>query len=238
MHFDAADASRFAAIYETSFPPWERGETAGAAREHRGRGAALLTVAQADAAVIGLAVSLVLAGTSIAFLKYLAVAPEQRNGGVGGKLLGLPSATTSAPTAEARSARSWKERSWKERSWSDGVRGRARPGRRKARSGRCASAASASILRHGATLVDGAPRTRTPNLERPTEGDDRAFTLLWLPLNPDAPRSLEGSRLRECVHAIFTQSYELDADDPLVQEVVGELVRARDRAERPVPRPG
>jgi hypothetical protein len=76
-------------------------------------------------------------------------------------------------------------------------------------------------VRHGATVVACAPRYLTPNLER--EGETVPFTLLWVPLAAGAPATLEGARLRDCVHAILTRSYELDAADPLVREVVDGL---------------
>ena len=204
IHFDEADAERFAAIYEQSFPSWERGDTQELIASIES-GERLCYLARANGDVIGLAAALVLDGTPTAFLEYLAVDVEHRSAGVGGRLmshlrgqLGSDARGVSGVVLEV------------DPPWA--VEGDERVLRER-RIG--------FYLRHGATVVDCAPRYRTPNLER--EGETVPFTLLWLPVDPGAPQALAGDRLRDSVHAILTQSYELSPDDPLVRKAVDEL---------------
>jgi ribosomal protein S18 acetylase RimI-like enzyme len=203
VRLDSGLADRFAEIYELSFPPSERDDTADLLASI-GAGERLCYIARRDGELIGFAVVFSLDGLSIALLEYLAVAPQERDAGVGGALLthlrtnlGSDSGATGMvlevePPDEAH-----------------GEEGTLRERR------------LGFYLRHGATVVECAPLYRTPNLE----GKDETvpFTLLWVPLSSGASAELAGTQLRRCVEAILTESYELSRDDPLVREVVDDL---------------
>src|SRR5262245_36713131 len=200
---DDGAAERFAAIYEASFPASERDETSSLLASVSA-GERSCYVALRDGTVIGLAVVFVLAGTPAVLLEYLAVDAEERNAGVGGTLLthlrtqGGADSGASGMLLEVEPA--------------DEVDGEERELRTR-RIG--------FYLRHGASIVECAPRYRAPNLER--EDDALRFTLLWLPLAPEAPARIGGDQLRGCVEAILTQSYGLDLEDALVKEVLDDL---------------
>lgn len=201
---DSEAEARFAEIYEASFPPSERDETADLIASIEA-GERLCLLARRDGVVVGLAVVFRLNGPSVAFLEYLAVAPNERSAGIGGSMLAdlkthlqtggedaLGVLFEADPPAEVDGA----EREFRER-----------------RIG--------FYLRHGASVVECAPRYRAPNLIR--EDETVNFTLMWLPVADEAPTEITGSFLRRCVEAVLTQSYALSPDDPLVREVVNEL---------------
>jgi ribosomal protein S18 acetylase RimI-like enzyme len=201
---DREAEARFAEIYEASFPPSERDETAGLIASIEA-GERLCFLARRDGVVVGLAVVFRLNGPSVAFLEYLAVAPNERSAGIGSSMLAHLQTHLKTggedvvgvlfevdPPAEADGA----ERALRER----------RVG---------------FYLRHGASVVECAPRYRAPNLIR--EDETVNFTLIWLPVADEAPTELAGSFLQRCVEAVLTQSYALSRDDPLVREVVSEL---------------
>ena len=200
---DADDAERFAAIYEVSFPASERGDTAELLGDVE-RGRRLCYAARDGGALVGFAVVFELRGTSAAMLEYLAVDPATRNLGVGGRLLEHLRASA-ATDGGVDGVVLEVEPAWE-------VEGEQRALRER-RIG--------FYVRHGAELVECAPRYRTPDLEH--EGRTVAYTLLWMPLDDVAPRPLRGEALRDCVRAMLTQSYELDPEDPLVQEAVRDL---------------
>jgi ribosomal protein S18 acetylase RimI-like enzyme len=198
------DAARFAAIYEESFPPSERDDTADLIASVEA-GERLCYLARLDGAIIGLAVALALEGARAVFLEYLAVDANERNAGLGGAVLthlrthlgadagGAPLMLFEVePPDEAEGA----ERTLRER-----------------RIG--------FYERHGATVVECAPRYRAPNLER--EQETVPFTLLAIRLTAEGPASLSGPELRDCIFAILTESYGLGSDDPLVKDVVDDL---------------
>jgi GNAT superfamily N-acetyltransferase len=200
---DPGAAARFAEIYELSFPPEERGDTA-ALLGGIAVGERLCYVASSDEELIGLAVVFVLDEISVALLEYMAVAPQTRNSGVGSalfthlrtNLLFDAGASGMIFEVEPPEEADGEERTLRER-----------------RIG--------FYLRNGASVVDRAPRYRTPNLA----GDDAPvpFKLMWVPLADEAPAELAGSFLSRCVETILTESYELSPDDPLVLEVVDDL---------------
>lgn len=73
-------------------------------------------------------------------------------------------------------------------------------------------------LRNGAHVVECAPRYRVPNLAGPgTVG----MKLMWLPLETVPVPT--GILLANCLLAIYTKSYGLPADDPLVQTGLSNL---------------
>jgi ribosomal protein S18 acetylase RimI-like enzyme len=203
VRLDSGVADRFAEIYELSFPPSERDDTEDLVASIAA-GERLCYIARRNGELIGFAVAFSLDGLSVALLEYLAVAPQERNAGVGGALLthlrtnlgsdggALGMVLEVEPPQEA-----------------DGEESTLRERR------------IGFYLRHGASVVRCAPRYRTPNLER--EDETVPFTLLWVPLSTEAPAELAGGHLRRCVEAILTESYELSRDDPLVREVVDDL---------------
>jgi GNAT superfamily N-acetyltransferase len=78
--------TQFTEIYEESFPPSERDETADLIASIAA-GERLCFLAQRDGVVVGLAVVFTLQGPRVAFLEYLAVAPSERNAGIGSSML-------------------------------------------------------------------------------------------------------------------------------------------------------
>jgi len=200
---DAADAARFASIYETSFPPSERDDTADLLASIDA-GERLCYLARLDRHVVGIAVAFALDGPSVVLLEYLAVDASQRNAGIGGSVLSHLTAHLSAD-AGGRSTLVLEVEP------PDDVQGPERTlrGRRLA-----------FYERHGASVVECAPGYRAPDLER--EGESVPYVLLSMELTHEAA-ALRGSLLRDCIVAILTQSYGLDADDPLVKEVVDGL---------------
>jgi GNAT superfamily N-acetyltransferase len=193
-------AAAFAAIYEESFPASERDATDDLlASIEAGRRDGY--VASEDGVTVGMAVVLRLEGPPVAFLEYIAVDPRRRSRGIGADMLrqlrlelgGLAGILLELEPPEGASG---EERVTRERRLD-------------------------FYLRNGAAIVDCAPRFRAPNLERPDE--QIAFTLVWLPLAREGEPPPSGPFLRESVAAILTQSYELDAADPLVAEVVADL---------------
>jgi ribosomal protein S18 acetylase RimI-like enzyme len=199
------EARRFAAIYEESFPPAERDDT-GDLLASIAAGERLCYLARLDGVVVGLAVAFALRGPSVVLLEYLAVDAAAREAGVGGALL-------EHLRRELGSDPDGKHRIVLEVEAPDEVDGAERALRRRR---------LAFYLRHGASVVECAPRYRAPDLER--EDGSVRFTLLSIPLSADAAPALTGAELRACIVAILTQSYELSPDAPLVRDVVDELV--------------
>jgi ribosomal protein S18 acetylase RimI-like enzyme len=200
---DPGAADRLAGIYEVSFPPSERENTADLVASIAA-GERLLYVARRDAELIGFAVVFSLDDLSVALLEYLAVDPQERNAGVGGALLTHLRTNLGSDSGALGMVLEVEPAEEVDREEST---------LRKRRIG--------FYLRHGASVVECAPRYRTPNLER--RGETVPFTLLWVPLSTEAPQKLAGTHLRRCVEAILTESYELSRDDPLVREVVDDL---------------
>jgi ribosomal protein S18 acetylase RimI-like enzyme len=201
---DAEAEIRFAEIYEASFPPSERGDTAGLIVSIA-TGERVCFLARRDGLVVGLAVVLALTDPSVAFLEYLAVAPEERNAGIGGSLLMHLQSHLRARDGDAVGVLLEVDR----------------PGDSEGSERILRERRVGFYLRHGASVVECAPRYHVPNLV--SEGATVSFTLLWLPLAVDAPTELVGSFLHRCVAAILTESYELRRDDPLIVEVLAEL---------------
>ena len=184
-------------------PPEERGDTAELLASIAA-GERLCYVAARDGELLGFAVVFVLDDVSVALLEFMAVAPQERNNGVGGALFThlranlLADAGTSGMIFEVEPP---EEADGEERTI------------RERRIG--------FYLRHEAAIVDCAPRYRTPNLA----GEDELvpYKLMWVPLADEAPSRLTGNDLRRCVEAILTASYEVSPDDPLVRQVVDDL---------------
>ncbi len=190
------------AIYETSFPPSQR-EPFSDVLSDVVAGVRDLTVAWLDGEAVGLVVALDLSALEACYLEYMAVTPELRSRGIGGRLLehivarlkgegcaeGVIFEVESVqhgPTAEA------------------GMRQRRMDFYR----------------RHGARVVECAPDYRGPNLAGPGEVH---FTIMWIPLAGEGAAP-SGERLRTLIRAMLTEGYGLTDDHPLVQAVLGSLV--------------
>jgi GNAT superfamily N-acetyltransferase len=189
---------QFCEIYEASFHAGERDETAVLLdRVLSGKRECYLAVAGEQ--VLGLAVVLPLAGYPVAFLEYLAVAPGARNAGIGSRILaclrpGLTQIMESGVDGIIFEV--------------DQPEGAEDSGERELRRRRIAF-----YQRNGAAVVDGARDYRAP-----VDDGTLAYLLMWLPVASGAPQPA-GSYLKGCVTAIFTQSYELGEDTPLVREL-------------------
>jgi GNAT superfamily N-acetyltransferase len=200
----AEDALRFREIYEESFPRSERDETADVVASIAA-GTRQYFVARVDGGLAGIAVVFVLRGPSVAFLEYLAVAEERRNAGLGGAL--LDHLLGAGALGDIRGIVFEVERP------EDAV-----GAERLLRERRIAF-----YRRHGASLVDGAPSYRAPNLEY--AGVTEPYSLMWIPARGEDSAQLRGDLLRRTVESILTESYELGRGDPLVLEVLDGLGR-------------
>lgn len=191
------------AIYETSFPPSQREPFSGVLSDVVA-GVRDLVIAWLDGEAVGLAVSLDLAALKACYLEYMAVAPELRGRGIGGRLL------------EHLVARLKEE-------------GRAEGMVLEVESVRHGPPAEAGTRqrrldfyrRRGAHVVECAPDYRGPNLAGPGEV---YFTIIWIPLTGREGAAPSGERLRALVRAMLTESYGLPDNHPLVQAVLGSLV--------------
>lgn len=198
------ETRRFCEIYEESFIPGERDDTAVLlARVLSGERDCYLAV---DAEhLLGLSVVLPLEGYPIAFLEYLAVATEARNAGIGGRIIacmrqGLADAAKSAAAGVL----------FEVDPPEDADRGSERELRRRR---------IAFYQRNGAVIVEGALNYHAPVMV----GDGTLpYLLMWLPAVPGTSAPA-GSYLKDCVTAIFVQSYELPEDTPLVRRLVAGL---------------
>jgi GNAT superfamily N-acetyltransferase len=193
--------ARLRAIFEESFPPSEREtfeELAAGIAEGRMR----LFVVRLGDAPVGMGVTIDLPANRAALLSYMAVRPDLRGEGVGGRLL---QHIASALNAEG-AAHLLLEVESVDYSPPEEVELR----RRRVR----------FYQRHGAQIIPCAPRYRVPNL---TEPGVVYYYLMWLPLRRRA-RMPAGARLRRLVRAIFRRSYGLPPRDPLVRNVIGELI--------------
>jgi GNAT superfamily N-acetyltransferase len=195
------DAEQFRAIYEASFLPEERDDT-GLLLARVLDGTRDCYLAVDGERLLGLAVVLMLSGCPIAFLEYLAVGPEVRNAGIGGRILDhvhRELADTAWPVVEGlifevdgpEDARDTSERDLRER-----------------RIG--------FYRRHGAVVVDGARSYRAP---APSGDSLLSYLLMWLPVVPGMSPPA-GTDLKTCVTSIFTQSYELREDTGIVRDLV------------------
>jgi ribosomal protein S18 acetylase RimI-like enzyme len=199
----ASDRSSFIRIYESSFPRSERDDTqAVLARIESGR--RFCMVAHRNHELIGLAVLLALVDLDIQFLEYFAVDSRLRSLGIGSQFLGhLGAELRSAPSPASGIVFEVDQ-----------------PDLAESEERRLRQRRIEFYKRNGAVLVECAPTYRAPNLEH--EGT-LPSSLMWLPLDPQI-RRLGGDLLKKCVLAILMGSYELRSDDPLVHEVISELI--------------
>jgi ribosomal protein S18 acetylase RimI-like enzyme len=185
-------------IYLEAFPPAQRMDfEALLATAENGR--RRLFTAEAEGEVAGFAVTIPLPDTSFHCLEYLAVNREQRGLGAGSTLLRAVLGDLS--TRENASGLILEVES-------DGVGSETEREVRRAR--------IAFYRRNGAHMVDAVPRFLAPDL---AEGGTLEMKLMWLP-SGNGPSRLSGSELRTGIRGIYTQSYGLPPDDPLVESTL------------------
>ena len=198
------ETRRFREIYEESFIAGERDDTTVLlTRVLTGERDCYLAVAGAQ--LLGLAVVRPLTGYPAAFLEYLAVATEARSAGIGSRILTRMRQGV-ADTAEATAAGLLFEVDPPEAADSGSER--------ELRWRRIAF-----YQRNGAVIVDDAPNYRAPVAVG--EGT-LPYLLMWLPAALGGPAPA-GPYLKDCVTAIFIQSYELPADAPLVRKLIADM---------------
>jgi GNAT superfamily N-acetyltransferase len=199
------DALDFTRIFESSFPVDERSPTAEVLRAIAA-GDRWTWIARDDGALVGFALLVPLGGTDAVLLEYLAVDPERRSGGVGGRLLdhvcaelrrGAPERTTMLIEIEEPTELSGEARHQADRRL-------------------------AFYAAKGASVVATPGPYRPPALDAPAERS-LAMQLLERPLQPGTP-NLDAAALAPCVRAILHQSYGLAVGDPLLTQVVGLLL--------------
>ncbi|MBI5035279.1 MAG: GNAT family N-acetyltransferase [Chloroflexi bacterium] len=198
---DPRQAAQLRAIYESSFPPSERGDVSKFAAAIASRVYSLFTAIDGND-LLGFAVTLRLTPSDVHLLSYLAVAQQARNRGIGEKLMRGATqllrdnahATALILEVESPDESNAEERHLRERRIE-------------------------FYRRLGATMIEGAPRYRAPNL---AGTGTLNFKLMWLPL-VDSAKVPTGEQLKQLVLAIYVQSYKLTSGDPLVVEALQEL---------------
>jgi ribosomal protein S18 acetylase RimI-like enzyme len=183
--FGSPHADQLHAIYDDSFPSYERAEFS-FLRDSIAAGTRWLYTATRDDDLLGFAIVVPHITREVHLLEYLAVSRDARGSGIGGILLTqVVSAIRDAQSAiglilevEPDDEGNADERALRARR-------------------------IAFYRRHGARSIDGAPDYRVPLADR---AGTMRMKLLWLPLaaNAAAPR---GDNLRECVAGILEKSY-------------------------------
>ncbi len=201
-HLDPKQTEQFRAIYVSSFPAPERGDFDELMGEI-GRGTRLFFTALAGKDLIGFAVTLRLKPTNIHVLEYLAVEQASRNRGIGARLLRHAGETLKASSRASAIILEVEPDD-------EGA-----PDERQLRARRIGF-----YRRLGAKTVDCAPRYRAPNLAGPGTVN---FRLLWIALSNSADVPT-GAQLRDTLLNLYTQSYDLAPDDPLVVASIQDLV--------------
>jgi ribosomal protein S18 acetylase RimI-like enzyme len=196
-----AQTAQLRAIWEDSFPASERGDF-GEMIEDIANGTRWLFVALDADHLIGFAVLLHSIIPGVHLLEYLAIARDQRNHGLGAKLLKHLQAEI------------------KQRGNSSGIifeveSDDADTDERELRARRIAF-----YKRNGAQIIDCVSDYRVPNL---AGAGTLKMKLMWLPLAAHST-ILQGSQLRDCIIAIYTQSYDLPPDHPLIQQTLEQIV--------------
>lgn len=194
--FSAKHIEQLRAIYLDSFPPHERADFSyllnSIAQNQR-----WCFSAMQDDEMLGLAIIVPHVASDIHLLEYLAVSKQVRGRGIGGQLLDNVIATLRLQSAlgllievEPDDEGTDEERQWRAR--------RIR-----------------FYQRHGAHIVEDAANYHVPLADR--DGTMR-MQLLWLPLAASA-RVPTDARLSECIVNIYTQSYGLSREHPLIREL-------------------
>lgn len=191
------------AIYLDSFPPYERADFSYLLNSIAQNQRWCFSVMQDDA-MLGFAILVPHIVSDIHLLEYLAVSSNRRGRGIGGRLL-----DTVMTTLRLQSARGLfievepdDEGTDEERQW------RARRIR--------------FYQQHGAHVVEGTANYRVPLTDR---DGTMQMQLLWLPLAASA-RVPTGAQLRECIVNIYTQSYGLPREHPLIRAMLDTRIDA------------
>jgi GNAT superfamily N-acetyltransferase len=203
---EAGAAERFTRIYEASFPESER-EDVELLLASVAAGQRECYLALDDGTVVGLAVLLRLRATHVRFLEYLAVDPDGRGQGVGGRLLDRLREEPAIGGAAGGFASLGIVFEVEDPADAEGLERALRLRRIE------------FYRRHGADVVEGVPCFRAPNLDG--EGT-LAYRLMWLPAR-DGPIRLQSRLLHGTVEAILIESYGLPSDDPVVVAALADL---------------
>lgn len=199
---DTSFVEQFRAIYHDSFPPSERLEfevliRTIALRERSFFGAWL------DDELVGFAILLPLTGMDVVLLEYIAVNKKHRGRGIGSQILkrivhALKEEDIQGMILEVESDE-----------YGDDAE-------QKLRSRRIEF-----YKRNGAEVIECARAYCAPDLSR--KGVVTPMKLMWLPIKDKAtpPR---GVLLKNCIRAIFMQSYGRPVDDPLLRKILHQLV--------------
>jgi GNAT superfamily N-acetyltransferase len=197
-HLEPKQVAQFRSIYLESFPAAERDDFDDLVRQIL-QGKRWLFTVKNDASVLGIAVLLPAITPRVHLLEYFAIRRDSRSQGLGGRLLREISNhlrfSASGILLEVETP---------EVTDTEEMRTR----RRRIE----------FYIRNGAHMVECAPRYRAPNLAGPGTVD---MKLMWLPF--DSVPVPTGAQLAEYVLAIYTKSYQLLADDPLVQRGLKDL---------------
>jgi ribosomal protein S18 acetylase RimI-like enzyme len=191
---DPKQVEQFRAIYVDSFPASERADFDELVNDIA-NGTRPLFTATVGKNLVGFAVTLHLAPTDIYVLEYLAVEQASRNRGIGEKLLrraGEVLRVNSHASAIILEVESEDE-------------GKAEERQLRVRR-------IEFYRRIGAKMVDCARGYRAPNLAGP---GTVPYRLMWLALAEQAVVPT-GTRLKDCITALYIQSYGLSPDDPLI----------------------
>lgn len=197
-HLGTKQVEQFRAIFVDSFPVSERGDFDELMNDIT-KGVRRLFAATAGKDFVGFAVTLHLAPTDVHVLEYLAVDQTLRDRGIGEKLLrtaGEELRVNSHAVAIILEVEPDDEGAAEEQQL------------RTRRVG--------FYRRIGAKTVDCARNYRAPNLAGP---GTVPFRLMWLPLTDQAVVPM-GAKLKDCIVALYTQSYDLSPDDPLVMSTL------------------
>jgi ribosomal protein S18 acetylase RimI-like enzyme len=201
VELSATTRSQLIRIYEDSFPPEER-VSFPALIQGVGAGQRQLLTAETGRDLLGFATVIGFPALAVTYLEFLAVAPEQRNRGCGGAMMGfmLRSLSERGFLAIIFEVESDVEIGASDRDLR----------RRRIR----------FYERNGATLIHCAPDYRAPNLNG---GDAMPMRLMWLPMDPLAP-SPSGQILKQWIVAMYAASYSRVESDPLLRSVLAELI--------------
>lgn len=197
-HPSSRDIEAFRAIFEDSFPASERGDFDKLLQDIA-QGVRWLFTAHSGDTLLGVAVLLPSMAPRVHFGEYLAVRHDSRNQGLGSHFIrGIYPHLRSSASGILFEVESPEE----------GIRAEQELRRRRID----------LYLRNGAAMVACAPHYRAPNLAGP---GTLAMKLMWLPL--DSTPAPTGTLLADCLLALYTKSYNLSANDPLVQEGLQDL---------------
>ncbi len=196
------DICQLRSIYVTSFPASQQIEF-GLLLASIQRGTRAVYTIKTDSTLVGFAITLSLTHTDVCFLEYLAVSGESRDQGLGTILLQSvldhlrQSGHISRIILEVESEMHGTEMEKAQRL-------------RRIR----------FYERNGARFVECAPNYRSPD---GMWQHGMPMRLMWIPLSP-SPTAITGELLGTCIIGIFTQSYNLLPEDPLLKEVLEEIV--------------